>query len=254
MFIIEKYGVFTIHENNQGCKFKIIEKLKNGARLIEFLDIHNYKKIVKIDNILQKEVKNPFYPHLYDRGYIGVGKYVSRINNHTTRAYNNWYSMMERCYNEKYHIKHPTYKNCTVCEEWYNFQNFAKWFEENYPHHIEDIKFQLDKDLLQQGVENKVYSPNTCVFLPSRVNVWIIDIIKSNTSGYKGAYFENSRKNFAVAYTDFDLKKQILAHGFKTLESAVDYYSEKRYFESEKVKNYMRNLNYLSENIIQLIK
>ena len=167
MFIIEKYGVFTIHENNQGCKFKIIEKLKNGARLIEFLDIHNYKKIVKIDNILQKEVKNPFYSHLYDRGYIGVGKYVSRINNHTTRVYNNWYSMMERCYDEKYHIKHPTYKNCTVCEEWYNFQNFAEWYEENY-YEVDGERMELDKDIIIK--HNKIYSPETCIFVPHTIN------------------------------------------------------------------------------------
>ena len=60
-------------------------------------------------------------------------------------------------------MRHPTYKDVTVCEEWHNFQNFAKWFEDNY---VEG--FELDKDILVKG--NKIYSPETCCFVPKEIN------------------------------------------------------------------------------------
>lgn len=61
-----------------------------------------------------------------------------------------------RCYDVKYSKKHPTYKDCTVCEEWHNFQTFAKWFDENY-YEIENTIMDLDKDILKNG--NKIYCP-----------------------------------------------------------------------------------------------
>lgn len=62
---------------------------------------------------------------------------------------------------------HPTYKGCTVCDEWHNFQVFAKWYDENY-YLLDDQRTELDKDILIKG--NKTYSPETCVFVPQRIN------------------------------------------------------------------------------------
>jgi len=75
--------------------------------------------------------------------------------------------MFNRCYDEKIHIIRETYKNCTVCEEWYNFQTFAKWYTENY-YEIDEKKMHLDKDILHKG--NKIYSPENCVFVPININ------------------------------------------------------------------------------------
>ena len=75
--------------------------------------------------------------------------------------------MLERCYNPNYKDNKPTYKECKVCNEWLNYQNFAKWFEDNY-YTIENEKVALDKDILIKN--NKIYSPNTCIFVPVRIN------------------------------------------------------------------------------------
>lgn len=42
------------------------------------------------------------------------------INNKKIRCpyYKRWRNMLERCYSAKHHAKYPTYKNCTVCDEW----------------------------------------------------------------------------------------------------------------------------------------
>lgn len=54
--------------------------------------------------------------------------------------------MLERCYSDKLYKRYPTYRVCSVTEEWYNFQNFAKWYDENY-YEVDDEKMELDKDI-----------------------------------------------------------------------------------------------------------
>lgn len=110
--------------------------------------------------IVRGGIKNPLHKSVYGVGYVGIGKYKTEINK---KEYITWSSVMCRCYSSKYHEKRPTYKNITVCEEWYNFQNFAKWFEENYKE-----GFVLDKDILVKG--NNTYSSETCCFIPSEIN------------------------------------------------------------------------------------
>lgn len=79
--------------------------------------------------------------------------------------YSRWHSMIKRCYSEKYQEKNPTYKGCAVCEEWLYFSNFKRWVEE------QDWKGKhLDKDFLVEG--NKVYGPDTCVFMDGSLNTF----------------------------------------------------------------------------------
>ena len=105
---------------------------------------------------------------IYDIGYYGEGKYKARKNNNEmTIQYRYWFNMIQRCYSAKALKRRMTYENVYVCEEWHNFQNFAKWFDENY-YECEDEKMTLDKDILVKG--NKIYSPETCIFVPQRIN------------------------------------------------------------------------------------
>lgn len=85
------------------------------------------------------------------------------IYNHKTKAHRVWQSMINRCYNPNFHQREKSYINCTVCEEWRYFSNFKKWFDENYKEGC-----HLDKDILVKG--NKVYSPETCCFVPREIN------------------------------------------------------------------------------------
>ena len=102
------------------------------------------------------------------RMYYGVGfipddvKIVTEKNK-KNKSYETWLSVFSRVYNKKYHLKKPTYVGCSIDEHWYNFKNFNLWYEENY---IEG--FQLDKDILVKG--NKIYSPETCCFVPQEIN------------------------------------------------------------------------------------
>lgn len=167
-----KYNIGKIFKTNEGCKVEIIQNLKYPYKRIKFLDDYGYECNVRYDHISDGYINNPFHKSLYNIGYMGSGNYNSRTNN---RIYSIWSNMIYRCYNEISFKKCPTYKTITVDEEWHNFQNFAEWYEENFPKNIKGIKFHLDKDLLQYGIENKIYSSETCIFLPQKINVFIVD-------------------------------------------------------------------------------
>ena len=82
--------------------------------------------------------------------------------------YSAWSGMLERCYSDKYQERYPTYKGCTVSDEWLTFSVFKSWMEE------QDWEgMQLDKDLLVEG--NKIYSAETCVFVKGVVNNFTLD-------------------------------------------------------------------------------
>lgn len=82
--------------------------------------------------------------------------------------YRTWHSMLKRCYSTKYQDTSPTYKGCSVSEEWLRFSIFKRWMEQQ-----DFVGKQLDKDILFEG--NKIYSTETCVFVSRVVNNFTTD-------------------------------------------------------------------------------
>ncbi|WDR21109.1 hypothetical protein PJM37_0030 [Salmonella phage vB_SenM_UTK0004] len=86
-----------------------------------------------------------------------------------TDAYHKWSSMIQRCYDVKWHAKFPTYQDCFVKPEWLYFSNFKNWFDRQ---RFEE-GWQLDKDLLIRG--NTMYGPDSCILVPRWVNILVTD-------------------------------------------------------------------------------
>ena len=76
--------------------------------------------------------------------------------------------MLRRCYSSKYQENRPTYAGCAVTPEWHSFSVFRQWMI-NQDWNGKD----LDKDILKPG--NKIYGPDTCVFVSARLNGFILD-------------------------------------------------------------------------------
>ena len=113
-------------------------------------------------------VANPMLPTVYGKGYMGVGCYNGKYDK---KSYKLWEAMLKRAYCQKYIKANPSYLNVEVCNEWLNFQNFTKWFYQQKFFDARDDSgkaYQLDKDILVKG--NKIYSPETCCFIPSEIN------------------------------------------------------------------------------------
>lgn len=156
-----------LNYNNDNCLMKIINYTNDKNITVEFQDKFKAKVNTRYNCFQKGEVKNPYFPNRFDIAYIGRGDYRAVINKSITIQYQTWDDMLKRCYDKKFHHKQPTYKDCSVCEEWHNFQTFAKWHDENY-YILNNEKIQLDKDILAKN--NKIYSPDTCIFVPERIN------------------------------------------------------------------------------------
>lgn len=156
--------------NNQGCKGVIVEYKNWNEVYVAFKECKTSIKCT-YQQVKMGKVENPYFPTVRGRGYLGQGKYKTKQDGKKTRIYETWVGLFKRCYSDKWLERQPTYLGCEVCEEWYNFQNFAKWYEDNY-YEIEGESTQLDKDWLNKG--NKVYSPQYCIFVPHRINELII--------------------------------------------------------------------------------
>ena len=151
--------------------------------------------------------------------------------------------MLLRCYDEKYHEKYPTYKNCKVCEEWHNYTNFGDWFVDNY-YEIEGQKMCLDKDILYKG--NKVYSPNTCVFVPNNINVLFVKGNKMRGDYPIGVDYNKINGKFRVRCSIYDFKenKNKSKHlgYYNTPEDAFETYKQFKEQYIKEVADYYKNL------------
>lgn len=153
-------------------------------------------------------------PTVLGVGYIGCGDLDSK-----SASYSRWKNMMNRCYNVVLQDKYFTdYKDCEICEEWWNYANYRKWFDE----HVPDVgkneigNYDIDKDILYQG--NKIYSASTCCIVPHFINA----LAKDNKSGkyMQGVTKEDNRYVTEIYYCGDRIK----LGSYKTEEEAFKVY------------------------------
>lgn len=187
---------------------------------------------------------------------VGINDYEGRvkINKKHIRSYKAWHGILTRCYSEESLRQKPTYKGCTVCEKWKLFSNFKRWFDKNYRYDLEEMGLKpcLDKDLLSNGL-NKIYSPETCIFLPQKVNKFLTNKKLDNTSGYTGVTWHTRDNKWAVSINDFYAGKNKHLGYFTDIELANKTYVEARRIEADKCKKWMLELGY-SKEIVDCIK
>lgn len=240
-------GKFTdrtgeINYNNQGLKMEIIKYRNTRDIDVYFSDYDYVKKHVRYDHFKEGTLKCPYEPRLYGYGYLGEGKYKTKENGKDTKCYITWYRMLERCYSDKWKNKYPTYKNVTVCKEWLNFQNFAKWYYKNY-YQIKGERMELDKDILIKG--NKIYSPETCVFVSQRINKLFVKNDKVRGKSAIGTYHLENGKYRAycnlinpqtgksklkhLGYYDIEVEafEVYKYHKERNIKEVADYYKER---------------------------
>ena len=158
--------------SNEGSKFVIVDYKNSKNVLIEFQDEYKVRKTVRYTNCIEGKVKNPYYSSIHGVACLGLmsdgNKPKVSENGKPTRAYSTWYNMIERCYISE---KQPTYKDCKVCDRWLVFANFLEDLPkiENYELWVNG-GYALDKDIKQQGVDNKVYSLDTVCFVTQSDN------------------------------------------------------------------------------------
>ena len=132
---------------------------------------------------------------------IGVkgNKYPSSISRKHVKEYKLWESMLDRC-TDRWKIKSPTYAGVTCSENFKSYSFFYEWCQEQVGFGNVDennIYWHLDKDLLARG--NKLYSEDTCVFIPQRINNLILKVDKRRGDYPLGVFFREDRNKFMAS-------------------------------------------------------
>ena len=136
-------------------------------------------------------------PSVYGVGYLGGNlELKTSYNGKKCPIYNRWFSMLERCYSKKVHGRFPSYIGCEVSDYFKNFSNFYEWCQNQIGFNCDNYQYKydgwhLDKDLLIKG--NKVYSENTCVFLPHEINSMLTHRKKSRGDYPVGVMLEKGK-------------------------------------------------------------
>ena len=189
-------------------------------------------KGVAYQSFKKGNIKCPYDRSVCKIGYLGEGEYKSRENGKVTRVYKIWKSMLERCYDEKEHKRHPTYKDCSMCEEWHNFQKFAEWYYNNY-YEVEGERMCIDKDILVK--HNKIYSPDTCIFAPNTINNLFIKSNKTRGDSVIGTTSKNGKYMVQcwLINPQTGKSKQKYLGCYDTQEKAFEIY---KYYKEKNIK------------------
>ena len=141
--------------------------------------------------------------------------------------YRTWKSMLKRCYSTKYQEGFPTYKGCSVSEEWLTFTSFKNWME------TQDWQDkQLDKDLLFEG--NKVYSSDTCVFVSGIVNNFTLDSGAARGEWLIGVNWDKREGKFRSSCRNpFTKKREHLGYFTSEQEAHQAWLKRKLYLAKE---------------------
>lgn len=155
-----------LYSTSQSGMIKIVKYNSWADVRVRFLDT-GYETTTRAGSARRGIVKDKLKKSVYGVGYVGDGRHKTSKNSKDTKQYSAWRHMIGRCYDEATQNKHPTYKGCTVCDEWHNFQLFADWYELTYPK--DGLEYAIDKDIMSiNGV--RVYSKSTCCWVTAAKN------------------------------------------------------------------------------------
>jgi hypothetical protein len=225
-------GVGDKYTTNQNYEVEVVEY--NGSCNIVVMFDTGFKKVVSSKQIKTGKIGNPFHQSVFGVGCMGDGPYKSKINRTVTKCYQTWKSMLNRVYNDKMLEKQPTYRDCSVCAEWHNFQNFAEWYYRQP--NANKQGYHLDKDLLVIG--NRVYSPETCSLLPSQINTLLNNCGATRGVLAQGIYYRECDNRYK-AHINMGNGVQKHLGLYRTPEEAFAVYrQEKEKFVREQAEKY----------------
>ncbi len=148
--------------------------------------------------------------------------YAARSGGKQLRAYDIWQKMIYRC-TEKFQTKYPTYLGTTCSENFKSYTFFYEWCQEQIGFGRVDERgkiWHLDKDILVRG--NKIYSEETCVFIPSRINTFLIKRDSKRGEMCIGVY--RSKRGGFIAQCNKGTGRQVYLGCYDTEEKAFQSY------------------------------
>ena len=158
-----------------------------------------------------------------------------------TKEHDLWRSMLARSYTDRNLKLKPAYVGCTVSDNFKNYTYFYEWCNSQigFKKYDENNRmFALDKDLLQKG--NKIYSENTCVFVPMEINNLIVKSDSLRGDLPVGVMYDKARDKFQSQM--WVNNKRMFLGRFNTAEEAFFKYKESKEQHIKTVANKWKGL------------
>ena len=221
--------------------FKIVKYNDNRNVEVQFLKT-GFETSVHLVQVKRGNVKDPYLPSVYGVGVSG-NKYPIRANGVITKEYTLWYSMLSRCYNDAYKKHRPTYEGCEVSENFKSYEYFYEWCHEQigFGNDGNGNPFQLDKDLLIKG--NKVYSEDSCVFLPREINQLLVKRENMRGKYLIGVHWCNINKVFVAQASKNKGKSEYLGSFNTEIEAFKAYKTAKENFIKEQASKWKSQID-----------
>jgi len=178
---------------------------------------------------------------------VGVNDWVGKVkvDGKMIKEYNLWKGMLQRCFDEKLKQKKPTYEGVTCSKEWLSMTKFIEDVSQMKGYGLKG--WELDKDILQKG--NKLYSKDTCCFVPAEVNLLLIKSDKSRGEYPVGVYFHKRDIKFRAKLTINGKRKHL--GDFTTPEEAFFAYKAAKEAHIKVVAHKWKHL--LDERVFQAL-
>jgi hypothetical protein len=166
-------------------------------------------------------------------------------NGRLIRQYKLWTTMLQRCYDHKFQQKQRSYIGYEVSTNFLSYSFFYDWCCMEYGFDVKDSDgrlWQLDKDLLNYG--NKLYSEDTCCFVPAKLNM-LLQVGKGRSNNLPcGVVLQGSKYQAQCSVNG----KAVYLGIFKTEGDAYEAYKN---FKSLLIKKFtFENFNYFSDKHI----
>ena len=199
--------------------FKILKYNDRANVEIQFLNT-GYEMVARLNHIRSGEVKDPYSPSVFGVGISGT-KYPITVDSVKTKEYGLWKDMLRRCYSDAYKKRKPTYEGCEVSDKFKSYEYFYEWCNSQVGF---DVKgFDLDKDLLIKG--NKVYSEDSCIFIPAEINLLLVKREALRGEHLIGVCWCKRDKVFVARVNKNKVKRENLG-SFKTELEAFEAYKQ----------------------------
>ena len=179
---------------------------------------------------------------------VGINDVYEKVRH--SECYKKWLSILYRCYHSTQKEHSKSYNSCVVCDEWLYLSKFKQWFDNPENGFIKG--YEIDKDLLSNG--SKIYSPDTCCFLPPEIN-GLIKLPNGKKQLPTGVIkIADKRRCYRV-----DFRKKSVGY-FETIEEASNLYKKlkreqileaiNRYYKDNLITNKVYNslINFIKEN------
>lgn len=229
------------------CKSKLSDDFKivkyNDAKDVEIQFLKTgYEATAQLGHIKRGKVKDPYVPSVHGVGITGT-KYPTSECGVNTKEYEIWKHMLERCYSDALKKQRPTYEGCEVSENFKSYEYFYEWCNKQvgFDNEGDENPFHLDKDLLTKG--NKVYSEDSCVFIPREINSLLTKRDNNRGEYLIGVSWKKANKAFVATVSKGKGKREHLGLFNTEIEAFNAYKVAKEAFVKEQAEKWKSQID-----------